>query len=309
MRHHAGGLAGSLMVLMALPSPAAAQAFTPPQGVGSVTLAWQYIHNLGHRFTDGSYAADGDSLTTSLLLDVEYALSDRLSATLGVPYVFAKYSGSNPPFSGLPNDTCRCWSSGLADFGASLRYRFGGETWAVTPVVRLGVPSHTYPYRGEAVVGKQLTEAQLGVLAGARLVELLPKATVQAGYSYAFVERPIDDVSVDRSNVFVDLGYAVNRRLYLRGAWIWQHTHGGLRLGSPITGQPFRPPGEFNTPERLTEIDRLLHVRVMQLGGGLAVNLGPVDVFASYTTYFWGRDAHNSRVFGLGATWYFGLPE
>lgn len=43
--------------------------------------------------------------------------------------------------------------------------------------------------------------------------------------------------------------------------------------------------------------------------GRQSVNLGPVDVFASYTKYFWGRDAHNSRVFGLGATWYFGLPE
>jgi hypothetical protein len=306
----AAGLAARLLaVWLASAAPAASQAFTPPDGVGSVTLASQYIHNLGHRFTDGSYQPNGDSVTTSVLLDAEYAFSDRLSATLGLPYVFAKYTGSIEPFSGLPHDTCRCWNSGFADFGASVRYRFGGATWAVTPIVRLGVPSHDYVYRGEAVVGKALTEAQLGVLAGLRLVDLLPSATVQAGYTYAFVERPIDDVPVDRSNLFVDFGYAVNRWLYVRGAWTWQHTHGGLRLGSPITGEPFPAPGEADTPERIREIDRLLHTRLMQLGGGLSVNLGPVDVFASYTKYIWGRDAHNSRVFGLGATWYFGLPN
>jgi hypothetical protein len=48
------GVAGLLVAWLALPAWAQAQAFTPPQGVGGVTLAWQYIDNLGHRFTDGS---------------------------------------------------------------------------------------------------------------------------------------------------------------------------------------------------------------------------------------------------------------
>jgi hypothetical protein len=122
------------------------------------------------------------------------------------------------------------------------------------------------------------------------------------------VEQPLYDVPIDRSNLFVDFGYAASRKLYLRGAWLWQHTHGGLRLGSP-TGDPFFPPGEFNTPARRAETDRLLHVELMQLTGGLSLTLGPVDVYASYTKYVWGRDAHNSRVFSLGATWYFGLPQ
>jgi hypothetical protein len=158
------------------------------------------------------------------------------------------------------------------------------------------------------VVGKQLSEVQLGVLAGLRLVELLPNATVQAGYTYAFVEKALDDISVNRSNVFMDLGYAVNRRLYLRAAWLWQHTHGGLRFGS-LTGNPFPPPGEFNTRERLVEGDRLGRVLYMQLAGGLAWNAGPVDIFASYTKYVWGRDSHNGQAYNFGATWYFGLPE
>jgi hypothetical protein len=302
-------VAGALLAFAALqPTRAAAQAFTAPDGVGAVTLAWQYIDNTGHRLSDGYFAARGESATTSLALDVEYAFTDRLSASVGIPYVFARYEGALPPPSNLPVDACQCWHSSFADLSVGARYRFGGDTWAITPVARFGQPSHDYPYQGEAVVGKQLSEFQVGVLTGLRLVELLPKATVQAGYTYAFVEKALDDVSVNRSTAFVDLGYAATRKLYVRGAWIWQHTHDGLRAGS-LTGDPFPFPGELNTPARFAERDRLLRVRYMQLVGGLSWNLGAVDVFASYAKYVWGRDAHNGQAFGLGMSWYFGLPQ
>lgn len=301
--------AGPLLALAALPATVSGQAFTAPQGVGSVTLGWQWIQNTGHRGTDGVANDLGASITTSLLFDTEYAVTDRLSAGLGLPYTFAKYQG--PPFSppsAQPHDVCRCWNSSFGDFSLAARYRFGGETWAVTPFVRIGQPSHEYPYRGEAVVGKQLTEAQVGVFTGLRLVELLPAATLQAGYTYAFVERAIDEIPVDRSNVFVDLGYAVNQRLYVRAAWLWQHTHGGKRRGS-VSGNPFFPPGELDDgPGWLLEADRIRKVRDMQLVGGLAFSAGPVDLYATFSKYVWGRDAHNGYVLGTGVTWYFGLP-
>jgi hypothetical protein len=300
--------AGPLVVLLAFPAAAAAQAFTAPRGVGSVTLGWQWIDNTGHRLSDGVDNDLGDSVTTSLVLDAEYAVTGRLSASAGIPYTFAKYTG--PPIvprSRLPVDTCHCWNSGLADFSLSARYRLGGETWAVTPVVRLGQPSHAYPFRGEAVVGKQLSELQVGVLTGLRLVELLPSATVQAGYTYAFVEKAIDDISVNRSTVFVDLGYAVTRRVYLRGAWLWQHTHGGVRAGS-LSGNPLPFPGELNTPQRQAEADRILKVRYMQVVGGVSFAAGPVDLYTTFAKFVWGRDAHNGYAWNLGATFYFGLP-
>lgn len=294
--------------LATAPSPVWAQAFTAPRGVGGLSLSWQYVDNTGHRLSDGYFVARGQSVTTSLALDVEYAVTDRLSATAGIPYVFAQYTGGLPPPSGLPVDQCQCWHSGFQDFSAGVRYRFGNDTWAVTPVARFGQPSHSYPYTGEAVVGKHLSEAQLGVLAGVRLVDLLPSATVQAGYTYAFVEKALDDISVNRSNAFLDLGYALNRRFYLRAAGLWQKTHGGLRIGSP-TGNPFFPPGEMSTPERYAERDRVGRVNYAQIAGGLAFNAGAVDLFASVTKYVWGRDAHNGQAYTFGATWYFGLPE
>jgi hypothetical protein len=301
--------AGPVLALAALPATAAGQAFTAPRGVGSVTLGWQWIQNTGHRATDGVDNGIGDSATTSVLLDTEYAVTDRFSAGLGLPYTFAKYQGPPvPSISRQPYDDCLCWNSAFGDFSLAARYRFGGETWAVTPIVRIGQPSHDYPFRGEAVVGRQLKEAQVGVFTGLRLVELLPAATLQAGYTYAFVEKAIDEIPVDRSNVFVDLGYAVGRRLYVRAGWLWQHTHGGKRFGSP-SGDPFFPPGEVDDgPGWILENNRIRKVHYMQVAGGLSWSAGPVDLYATFTKYVWGRDAHNGYVLGTGFSWYFGLP-
>lgn len=283
---------------------AAAQAFTPPQGLGALTLSWQYIDNTGHRLTDGYFVARGQSVSNSLALDVEYGVTERLSVSAGIPYVWAKYTGALPALSGLAADACQCWQSGFQDFSFGLRRRFGTETWAVTPLARYGQPSHDYPYRGETGLGRNLTEFQLGVSAGVRLSGWASRANLAAGYTYAFVERALDDISVDRSNAYGEIGYSVNRRLYLRAAGLWQRTHGGLRLGSD-TGVPFPLPGELNTPERRAAGDQLRRVNYSHVAAGLAVDAGPVDVFASFTKYVSGTDTHNGKAFTVGTTWYF----
>ncbi|PYQ16220.1 MAG: hypothetical protein DMF80_05855 [Acidobacteria bacterium] len=294
--------------LASAPAPVAAQAFTPPRGLGAVTLAWQYVDNTGHRFSDGFLLARGQSVTQSALVELDYGVTDRLSATAGIPYVFARYTGAMPPPSGLPVDACGCWHSSFQDFSLAARYRLGHESWAVTPVVRYLRPSHDYAYKGEAVVGRNLQEAQVGVSAGARLTGLLPRASVQAGYTYSFVEKPLADVPIDRSIGFVQLGYAPTPRLYVSAVGNGQRTHGGLRVGSP-TGHPFPVPGELNTAERFAQRDRLLRANYLQVGGGLAYAAGAVDVFASFAKYVWGRNAHNGQDYNVGATWYFRLSK
>lgn len=293
--------------LASLPSSLAGQAFTLPQGLGAVTLAWQYVDNTGHRLTDGFLRKAGESVSTSVILETEYGFTDRLSATVGVPYVWAKYTGGLPPRSNLPVDACQCWHSGLQDFSFGVRYRLGSDELAFTPHVRYILPSHDYRFRGEAVIGRNLQETQVGGSVGARLPGFLSKASFQAIYSYAFVEE-VADLSIDRSNVFFDLGYAVSRRLYVRASANRQETHGGLRFGS-LTGNPFFPPGELNTPERSAQGDRLIKARYWQAGGGLSYSVGPADVFVSYSNYAWGRDAHDGQVYTVGATWYFDLSK
>jgi hypothetical protein len=282
----------------------AAQAFTAPQGLGSVTAVWQYVDNTGHRFSDGFLLKRGQSVTMSALVELDYGVTDRFSATAGIPYVSAKYTGALPPPSRLPVDACRCWHSAFQDFSLAARYRFGDDTRAVTPVVRYVHPTHKYRYEGEAVAGRRLDEAQIGINAGVKLQGFLHKASVQTGYTYAFVEKPLPDVSINRSNGYFDVGYALTTRWFIHGVAARQATHGGLRIGSP-TGDPFFPPGELNTPQRFAQRDRVLSTQYWQAGGGVAYSLGSVDLFASIMKYVWGRNAHNGQVYTLGSTWYF----
>ncbi len=302
-------LATAVLTALALtPSRLPAQAFTPPQGVGAVTVAWQYVDNLGHIYSDGFFAARGQSVTTSLDLELDYGVTDRFAVTFEVPYVFAKYTGTLPAPSNLPRDNCRCWHSSLQDFSWTARYRFGDDRWAVTPLARYVRPSHDYEYKGEAVVGRDLWEAQAGFNVATKL-GFLPRASVQAGYTYAFVEKVLD-IKLDRSNAFVDIGYALTGRLYAHANGLWQRTHGGLRAGS-LTGHPFPLPGELGPPggDRFVQRDRILRVNNWKVGGGLAYSLGPVDVFASITNVVQGTDSHRSQTYTVGATWYFDLSR
>jgi hypothetical protein len=296
------GLAAIAAALGSISSPLLAQAFTLPQGVGAVTLAWQYIDNTGHRLTDGFLLRAGPSVSTSALLETEYGVTDRLSATIGIPYVWARYTGPLPPPSNLPVDACRCWHSGWQDFAFMARYRLGTDSLAFTPHVRYVLPSHDYRSEGEAVIGRNLRELQVGASAGARLPGVLSKASVQAIYTYSFPETVVG-LSIDRSNLVFDIGYAPTRRLYARVGANWQNTHGGLRFGS-ISGRPFFPPGEYTTDELFAQRDRLGRVRYWQVGGGLSYDVGPADVFASVSSYVWGRDSHDGEVYTAGLTWY-----
>jgi hypothetical protein len=304
MTRRFGALLLSFVATVALPSRIAAQAFTAPAGVGAMSVGWQYVDNTGHRFSDGFLLARGQSVTMAMFFDLEYGITDRFSASAGIPYVFAKYTGAMPPPSGLRVDACACWHSSFQDLSVGARYRFGDDTWAITPLARYTLPTHNYRFEGEAVVGRDLHETQVGVDAGLRLHGLLHNASLQTGYEYAFVERPLRDVSVNRSNAFFEVGYALTNRLFVRGITEWQETHGGLRIGSP-TGHPFFPPGELNTPQRFAQRDRVLSTQYWHAGGGITYSAGPADIFVAVTKYINGRNTHNGQVYTVGSTWYF----
>lgn len=290
-----------------------AQAWVPPAGFGSVTLAVQTINNTGHTNTDGEFLRIGTSVNTRIDIEADYAITDRLSLSAGLPFVFAKYVDPVPygppgvavddvpvgtiPFP--PRDECRCWQSGWQDFGFTARYNVINGAFALTPSVSVGAPSHAYEYRGEAVVGQRLKELRIAVDAGRRLDAISPRLSVQARYSYAFVERVLADVGNDRSNASVEGGFLITRRLAARGLFLWQRVHGGLRFGG-TSALPF--PGDVNTPERMFEHDRLLRDNNWRLGAGITYSMRQIDVFASYVEFVQGTDSHAGRAFTVGVS-------
>jgi hypothetical protein len=296
------------ILLSATSSSAFAQAWVPPQGTGTVSLAVQRIDHTGHRTTDGTLFDNGKSLNLSVFVEAEYAITNRLVVSGALPYVFGKYTDPAPPppfIPFLPVDQCRCWHSGVQDFDVAARYNLANGSFALTPSISAGVPSHDYAYEGEAVIGRDLKELRIAIDAGKRLDVITPRLSIDGRYAYAFVERVLD-VPNNRSNATLGVSYQLHRRLTTRGLLSWQRTHGGLRIGSPPPSD-LLPPGDVNTPERLVEHDRLLRDNSLHAGGSMAYQFPAFDVFASYMAFVAGTDTHAGRALSVGISWPFEL--
>ncbi|HEY1306902.1 MAG TPA: hypothetical protein VGF24_25285 [Vicinamibacterales bacterium] len=285
------GLRGLLVALAVClgAREAFAQAWVPPAGIGVVTVAFQTISNTNHRLDDGSLLDGYDSISRGALLSLDYAVSDRVSFTIGVPYIGSKYTGPEPSFFGLHVDDCFCWSHGWQDFGATVRYNIANGPFALTPSISLGVPSHNYNYFGEAVLGRNLNEVRLAIDVGRRLDSISDRLSLSGRYSYAFVEKVVD-LPNNRSNFAVESGFLATRKLSTTVTFSWQRSHGGLRSSDPFT------------PEQYLQYDRILRDNNFHISGGLSYSLPKVDVFGSYVYYAAGTDTHVGHALTAGVS-------
>ncbi len=283
----------ALVALCAAAPAAFAQAWVPPARVGAVSLVYQDIDNTGHRLTDGTLLPGGyDSVSRAVLINFDYAVTDRFSFSVDVPYLASKYLGPLPSLFLLPIDECFCWNHGWQDLGVAARYNLANGTFGLTPSISLGVPSHDYSYFGEAVLGRNLNEVRIALDAGRRLDAISSRLSVSGRYSYAFVEQVLD-ISNNRSNMGLGADVLITRRLSARGAFSWQRSHGGLRST------------EFDTEEEFQQYDRILKDNNFHISGGVSYSLPRVDLFASYVQYVSGTDTHAGRAINAGVSWPF----
>jgi hypothetical protein len=282
----------ALLAVCASAPLAFAQAWVPPARIGVVSAVYQTIDNTTHRLSDGSVLDGYDSVSRGVLLNIDYAVTDRVSLSVGLPYIGARYKGPEPSFFGLPIDDCLCWNHGWQDLGITGRFNVANGAFALTPSLSVGLPTRGYSYLGEAVLGRNLKEVRVGVDAGQRLDPISPRLAVSGRYAFAFVERVLG-LPNNRSNISIEPSLLATRRLSTRAVLSWQRSHGGLRTT------------EFETDEQWEQYDRLLRDNYFHTGAGVAYSFPRVDVFASYIHYVSGTDTHGGRALTIGFSWPF----
>jgi hypothetical protein len=287
---------GAVVSISALgfPAGAAGQAWLPARGEGSVAVTLADYAFDGHFDSDGSSDPFGGTRAKSIAVEATYAITDRLAATAGLPYIATRLSGSFPAGVALgPLDDGR-YHADFQDVRVELRFVAVPLPITITPLVGASIPSHAYEVIGEAVPGKRTREAFLGTNVGRALGR---RAYVHCRYVFTRVEKVVPEVNtLDRSTVEVEAGGMATERLGLRALAIRQITHGGLDLEDMRTNPNF-----FRTH------DRAARTNYLNVGGGMTFEATPtVEVYAVFLKTVSGENAHRARSFSVGTSWEFG---
>lgn len=277
----------SLAAFVFVTTSAGAQAWVAPARVGAVNIVLQNVDHTGHLLDDGSRLDGYDSESRGILVEVDYAVTDRFSFNIGVPYVGARYTGPEPSFFGLPIDDCNCWNNGFQDLSVTARYNIFNDVFALTPSASYGYPTNNYPFFGEAAIGRNLTEFRLALDAGYRVDPLSSRFSISGRYAYAFVEEVLE-IPNDRSNFSLSFDYLLTRKLSGSLIFYWQRSHGGLKST------------EFETEEEWVQFDRLLKDNFFHIGAAFAYSFSRFNLFASYTEFVDGTDTHVGRALTIG---------
>jgi hypothetical protein len=285
--------------LSVFPAIALGQAWVPEKGEGTTSTTFEYLATRGHFDGNGNRTPEAAANLRSVLFDVEYGVTDRLALTVTVPIVTTRYASTNPPSDELLvlfKQAIQSVNNGfynhqflddgqshttLQDFRFNARYKLLSRPVVVTPFVGSAVPSHDYAYVGEAAPGRNLKEFQFGADVARRLNPFLRKAYVDGQWSFAIPEAALS-VRTNRTNVALEMGYLLNRKLAARGFGHWQHTFKGLQF-----------PDDLTTPELELTHEQLLKANYWHLGGGFSYGITrDLEVAADAFTYLSGSNTH-----------------
>lgn len=299
-----GFLAGLALTLLTGPT-ALAQAWLSPKGEAWLTLGYGNMsasrHYLGSPDPDGTNSIDrGHMRSQSVGVQVGYGITDRLNASVGIPFVTSKYYGAFPHTQNgvpVPQDDGQ-YHGYLQDYTIHLGYQLFRESIAVAPFATAVIPSHSYPTLTHAAPGKRLNEYWLGTSAGSRLDRILPGSYVEMTYAYVFVDKVEGlDINLDRSNLAVELGYFVTPSLAARFVANGHYTHGGI---------VFRTPSNL-PPDLYAHHDQIGKTSAVNVGGGLSYTVtGSTEIYASYVRTVYGRGGHKiDHALSFGVGWSF----
>jgi hypothetical protein len=274
--------------------PAAAQAWLPAKGEGTVSILFTNVSSSDHYLPDRRYDF-GHIDANTLLADVTYGVTDRLAVTFGVPLVVSRYRG-NAPHRPITIDD-GAWHSTMQDFRFSVRYNAIRGALIVTPFVGTDLPSHNYEFYAHAAPGRQLKELAGGVSV-AKLFATLG-LVLQGRYALSVSEGVLDQPR-RFSVASAEAAYFLTPSLRLLGVTSARVGHTGIDL-YPDSGRvlPF---------EIFEHHDQMSRESFTNVGGGASYSLTErMDLFGGFTTTVRGRNTHAvNRGLSVGVSWSFG---
>ena len=287
-----------LAFTLAAPIPAAAQAWVPARGEGSLSLQYQNYYTLGHYNLKGQPNTNGATHTKAIALELDYGLTDEIGLTLGVPFIASKYTGppsyevANIPTTPGPLDNGQ-YHGAVQDFHVELRRLFMAGPVVVVPFAGGTVPSHAYETRGEAVPGRGRPELQVGASVGLPTDRLFPRTHLHVRYALGMAP-PKNGHSAVRSLIGVEGGVHLLPRVGVRGILTWQ-----VRNKGPLA------------PELAADWehhDRYIVGNFFNAGAGVTVPITrSTEIAAVWVQTVSGKNgAHRARLFTVGASWSFG---
>jgi len=260
-------------------------------GHGHVSASFQVIRIDGFESSVGLLPI-GTADTQSLNIEVDYNLTERLSISIGLPYIRKRYNGSaahdplalDPPRPEIENVDIGDWNSSLQDFHLGLRYLMRDGPLSIEPYVYLGAPSHDYPFFGHAAVGQNLLKLDVG--SDFLWTPGLSNAYYQLSLGYVFVEETLG-VDISHWLVSAKTGYFFSDS-------ISGNVFAQLKKGHGLTFPDDFPPPRIS--EMWYQHDRLVKHNYMNVGIGLDWRINSkYSLAASVMTMTWAEQVHDMQ--------------
>jgi hypothetical protein len=286
-----------LSLILGAPVTLCAQAWLPARGEGSVFLSYLDMFTSDHLLSSGKPQNRGPTRLSTITLGVLYGISDRLAVSAEVPYIASRFT-LTPGLSPNAHDLEATIDDGsyhgtFQDFRAAVRYNAVNRPLLFTPFFEVVIPSHRYETFGHSAPGKDLREYRVGADIGRLLNPILPRAYFDLRYGYSFVQK-LAGMTLDRTNVDLELGYFVTPRIAVRAIGSVQKTLGGVESLVP-PDSPFFPIH-----------DRVERGHYSRIGGGATFSLRRnLDLYVFVVSTLSGKNVQAFTAPGIGISWNF----
>ena len=267
---------------------------------GSLDLGLDYNYAQSDQVIEDSGKTFPDAGTTyhQMTLSAEWVPLRRLAVDASLPLLAINYTGNKTMYvhagGGTYDDGNTHWT--LTDMRLGAHYQLVEHPFALSPILAVSFPVSTYETVGNAVAGRHLVAAHLGVAIGKRVGDFYAHAKYEFSLVQAYDRTAeTEKIGQNTSDASLTLGYLLfHDRLDVSVGGNLHITHGGI---------DFSMFGSLPMDDQLYH-DPLLHENIALFGGGVAYQITPaLAASLAARVFVWGINTQNASVFALGLTW------